>query len=78
VSTSSKISITLPEALLSTIRKRVRDGNLSRYISDALEDSERRRALRAWLTDQETEYGPIPEQVLRDVRRQWLGQNTAE
>lgn len=37
------------------------------------DEHERRAALRAWLADQEAEYGPIPADVLQAVRDEWLG-----
>ena len=46
---------------------------LSGYVAQALEEDERRAALRAWLADQEAEYGPVPADVLEEVRQEWLG-----
>ena len=34
---------------------------------------ERRHALRDWLADQDREHGAVPDDVMREVRRQWLG-----
>ncbi len=69
----TKISITLPAGLLERIRSRVGSRELSSYIAHALEAEERRAALRAWLTDQEAEYGPVPSELMEEVRREWLG-----
>jgi post-segregation antitoxin (ccd killing protein) len=67
----AKVSVTLPAGLLERIRGRVGARGLSSYVAEALEDEERRSALRAWLTEQEDEYGPIPASLLEEVRGDW-------
>ena len=37
------------------------------------DEYQRRAALRAWLADQEAEYGAVPADVLQAVRDEWLG-----
>lgn len=74
----SKVSVTLPAGLLERIRTRVGARGLSGYVAQALEEDERRGALRAWLADQEAEYGPVPADVLEEVRQEWLGDASAE
>lgn len=69
----AKVSVTLPSPLLERIRERVGPRGVSRYIAQALESEERREALRAWLAGQDAEHGPVPSEVMEDVRRQWLG-----
>lgn len=66
-----KVSVTLPADLLDQIKERVGPGNLSRHLSEVLEDDERRRALRDWLDHMDAEHGPIPEEALEEVRRRW-------
>lgn len=73
----AKVSVTLPAGLLERIRGRVGARGLSGYVAEALEDEERRAALRAWLTNQEAEFGPIPADVLEEVRAEWLGDGRA-
>ena len=69
----AKVSVTLPAGLLERIRGRVGARGLSSYVAEALEDEERRSALRAWLAEQEDEYGAIPSSLLEEVRNEWLG-----
>ncbi len=69
----AKVSVTLPAGLLQRIRGRVGTRGLSSYVAEALEDQERRSALRAWLAEQEDEHGPIPARLLEEVRGDWLG-----
>lgn len=69
----AKVSVSLPAPLVERIKSKVGSRGLSRYVAEALEHEERRQALREWLTDQDSEHGPIPEDVMREVRAQWLG-----
>lgn len=39
----------------------------------ALEAEERRQALRAWLDAQDAEHGPVSQEVMDQVQREWLG-----
>lgn len=66
-----KVSVTLPADLLDQIRERVGPGNLSRHLSEVLEEDERRLALRGWLDQMEAEHGPVPEEAIEEVRRRW-------
>jgi Arc/MetJ-type ribon-helix-helix transcriptional regulator len=69
----AKVSVTLPAALLERIKGRVGSRGLSSYVAQALEAQERRDALRAWLDEQDAIYGPVPDEVLEEVRQRWLG-----
>jgi hypothetical protein len=76
VSGYAKVSVTLPSALVERIKARVGPRGVSRYIAEALEAEERREALRAWLASQDVEHGPVPADVMEEVRRQWLGRDS--
>ena len=69
----AKVSVTLPSSLVERIKAKVGARGVSRYVAQALEAEERREALRAWLISQDTEHGPVPPDVMEEVRRQWLG-----
>lgn len=69
----AKVSISLPAPLVERIKKKVGSRGVSRYVAEALEHEERRQALRAWLIDQDRAHGAIPDDVMKEVRRQWLG-----
>ncbi len=73
VSDYAKVSVSLPAPLVKRIKKKVGSRGLSRYVAEALEHEERRQALRDWLADQDREHGPVPDGVVQEVRRQWLG-----
>jgi hypothetical protein len=74
----AKVSVTLPASLLERIKARVGDRGVSGYVAQALEAEERRDALRSWLAAQDAELGPIPDEVMEQVRREWLdAANTA-
>ncbi len=73
----AKISVSLPGALVERIKSKVGSRGVSRYVAEALEHEERLRALRDWLVDQDDQHGPIPDDVMREVRRQWLGADSA-
>ena len=74
----AKVSVTLPASLLERIKARVGDRGVSRYVAQALEAEERRDELRSWLAAQDAEFGPVPDEVMEQVRREWLdAANTA-
>ena len=69
----AKVSVSLPAPLVERIKNKVGSRGVSRYVAEALEHEERRQALRDWLADQDREHGPVPDDLLQEVRRQWLG-----
>ena len=69
----AKVSVSLPAPLVERIKKKVGSRGVSRYVAEALEYEERRQALRDWLADQDREHGPVPDDLMQEVRRQWLG-----
>jgi hypothetical protein len=69
----AKVSVSLPVGLVERARDRVGSRGLSRYVAQAMEAQERREALRDWLAGQDVEYGPIPDEIVQEVRSQWLG-----
>jgi hypothetical protein len=69
----AKVSVSLPSPLVERIKQKVGARGVSRYVAHALEQEERREALRGWLADQDGQHGPIPDDVMKEVRRQWLG-----
>jgi Arc/MetJ-type ribon-helix-helix transcriptional regulator len=73
----AKVSVSLPAPLVERIKKKVGSRGLSRYVAEALEHEERRQALRDWLADQDRQHGPVPDDVMKEVRRQWLGADSA-
>jgi len=66
-----KVSISLDEQLLAEAKRLAPDGNLSAYISSALLKECKLEAAREWLAEQEAEFGPIPQERLDAVEKQW-------
>jgi Arc/MetJ-type ribon-helix-helix transcriptional regulator len=77
VSGYTKVSVSLPGPLVERIKNKVGSRGVSRYVAEALEHEERRQALRDWLADQDDQHGPVPDDVMQEVRRQWLGADSA-
>jgi hypothetical protein len=73
----AKVSVSLPAPLVERIKGKVGSRGVSRYVAQALEHEERREALREWLADQDRAHGPVPDEVMQEVRLQWLGANSA-
>jgi hypothetical protein len=73
----AKVSMSLPAPLVERIKHKVGSRGVSRYVAQALEHEERREALRDWLADQNRAHGPVPDEVMQEVRRQWLGADNA-
>ena len=69
----AKVSLTLPSPLVERIKAKVGPRGVSRYVAQALEAEERREALRAWLAGRDAEHGPVPPELMEEVRQQWLG-----
>ena len=74
----AKVSVTLPSPLLERIRAKVGTRGVSGYVARALEAEERRVALRAWLEAQDVEHGAVPDAVMEQVQREWLGDAQAD
>lgn len=66
-----KTSVSLPAATLDRARQRAGSRGLSAYVAEALEHEERRLALADYLAAAQAEAGPIPEDVLEEVRQAW-------
>ena len=73
----AKVSVSLPSPLVERIKQKVGNRGVSGYVAQALEHEERRQALREWLADQDRSHGPVSEEMMQEVRRQWLGVDSA-
>ncbi len=65
------MSITLPAAQVTRIKERVGPRGFSAYVWEVLEREARREALLEWLAEIERQHGPIPDEVLERVRKEW-------
>jgi len=68
---TAKISFTLPRELLDEARTLVGEGNLSAYITQGLERQLRADRLARFLLEVDREFGPVPEDEVEAVRREW-------
>ncbi len=73
----AKVSVSLPAPLVDRIKQKVGSRGLSRYVAQALEHEEHREAVRGWLAEQDRQHGPVPDDLMQEVRRQWLGADSA-
>jgi hypothetical protein len=66
-----KVSVSMPEDLITAVRERTGAGGFSRYIAEAVEEklrADRLDDLSAWLEEQ---YGPVPEELIKEAMREW-------
>jgi hypothetical protein len=68
---TEKVSLTLNEQTLREARKQVGRRGLSKYVDEALRIRLQHDRLRALLAEMEAERGPIPHEVMEEVRREW-------
>lgn len=66
-----KVSFTAPRELLDEAHALVGDGNLSAYITQGLERQIRADRLAQFLSELDREYGPVPDEEVEAVRREW-------
>jgi hypothetical protein len=66
-----KVSVSMPEELADAVRARTGAGGFSRYVTDAVQEQVRLDLLDDLVADFEAEYGPIPEEHLREAMREW-------
>jgi Arc/MetJ-type ribon-helix-helix transcriptional regulator len=66
-----KVSVSMPEELADVVRARTGAGGFSRYVSDAVQEQVRLDLLDDLAAEFEAEYGPIPEELVEQARREW-------
>ena len=66
-----KVSVTLPKDVLESARARAGAGGLSAYIAEGLRLHEHMADLDEFLALREAEHGPIPDEIMEEVRRAW-------
>jgi hypothetical protein len=70
---TEKVSLTLDRDLVRQARARGGRRGLSAFVDSALRLQLQHERLRALLDEMDAEHGPIPEDVLEAVRREWPG-----
>jgi Arc/MetJ-type ribon-helix-helix transcriptional regulator len=66
-----KVSVSMPEELADAVRARTGTGGFSRYVTDAVSREIRHDLLGELLDELDAEYGPVPEDLIEQARRQW-------
>ncbi len=66
-----KVSVSMPEELADAVRARTGAGGFSRYVTEAVSREIRHDLLGELLDEFEAEYGPIPEELIEQARREW-------
>lgn len=68
----TKISVTIPEEILATARRRSGDGGLSAYVAGAVELANRLAAGREAVADYEQEHGAFTADELEAADRKYF------
>ncbi len=66
-----KVSVSMPGELADAVRARTGAGGFSRYVTEAVSREIRHDLLGELLDEFEAEYGPIPEELIEQARREW-------
>src|SRR5215469_3975252 len=66
-----KVSVSMPEELAEAVRARTGSGGFSRYVTEAVDREFRHDLLGELIEELEAEYGPVPEHLLEEARREW-------
>ena len=66
-----KVSITLDADVVAEARAGMDERGFSAYVNDVLRREQQQRRLRQLLDDLDTEYGPVPDEMREEARREW-------
>jgi hypothetical protein len=66
-----KVSVTLPRELVASARRRAGAGGFSAYLAEGLRLAEHLADLDEFLAARESEHGPIPAEIMQEVRDAW-------
>ena len=66
-----KVSVSMPEELADAVRARTGSGGFSRYVTDAVSREFQHDLLGELLDELDAEYGPVPEELIQQARREW-------
>lgn len=68
---TAKVSMSLDVDVLAELRERAGERGVSAYVNEAVQRQLRRDALDELLAHMRSVNGPVPEEVMEEVRRQW-------
>jgi len=66
-----KVSVTLDPAIVAEARQIAGDGDLSAFVNDVLHWHLQNVRLRGYLDLLEEEFGPVPEELREEAKRDW-------
>jgi hypothetical protein len=66
-----KVSVSMPEELAEAVRARTGAGGFSRYVTEAVDREIKHDLLGELIAELEAEYGPVPQELLDEARREW-------
>jgi hypothetical protein len=66
-----KVSVTLPKTLVDSARKRAGTRGFSAYLAEGLRLAEHLADLDEFLAAHRAEHGPIPDEIMEEVRQAW-------
>ena len=69
----SKVSLSLDEQVLAEARTRAGRGELSSYVNEAVRRQLQHDRLGELLAEMDAESGPVPEELMMEARKVWLG-----
>lgn len=72
-----KVSVTLPKSLVESARARAGTRSFSAYVAEGLRLAEHMADLDDFLAAQTAEHGPIPDDIMEEVRQAWPDPHTA-
>jgi hypothetical protein len=67
----AKLSVSVPDDLARSVRRRVGAGALSGFVARAIRHELEREQLGDYLAELESELGPVPDGLLREARAAW-------
>lgn len=68
---AAKLSISVPRALATTVRRRVGARGLSGFVARAMRHELEREQLGTYLDELTKEHGPVPTRLLAEARKTW-------
>lgn len=68
---AAKLSVSVPEDLARTVRKRVGARGLSGFVARAMRHELEREQLGAYLAELDSEVGPVPRKSIDQARTAW-------
>jgi hypothetical protein len=71
--TCTKVQVLMPQEVIDPVRGLVGRNGFSQYVTDAVAENLRFDLLADLTAELEAEYGPVPEEVRAQTRREWPG-----